>query len=227
MSNATPFVALGKGNGFNRCLTTTEKTQDLIINPVTSKQAVNAYWNFKSGTFSTASFAPSNEPKDIVCNESANRGQDTGFSNPGEYFVVTNSVPRKYNVGDEIYYAHGISFEYHIGDGGGNPEKFTSVLYTSTIPAESAPEPSNVCTTLEASTTYGSVYTVGKATLAFEKNVSSATIGGLPFVKTVSRSFYQENYDDYSPGGSGAATCPVASFLPETSAVPSLTLHTY
>jgi len=225
MPTADSFTALGRGNGFNRCLTSVEVTADKIINPITFEQAVNAYWNFQSGTFSVASFAPTNEPKDLVCDESANRGSDSEYLNPAELFIVENSIPKKYKVGDEIYYAHGISFEYHAGIGGNNPDKFTSVFYTSTIPGLNAPDASNVCRVFDTSTTYGSVYSIGKDTLAFQKNISSINIGGLPFVKTVSQSFNGQNYDD--PIGSGNATCPVASFLPETSAVPSLNFHTY
>tara|TARA_R110001592_G_scaffold51361_1_gene158023 strand:+ start:244 stop:921 length:678 start_codon:yes stop_codon:yes gene_type:complete len=225
MPTATSFTALGKGNGFNRCLSSFEVTEDQIINPVTLEEAVNAYWNFDSMSFGGASFNPDNQPKDLICNESDNRGSDENYLNPKELFIVNNSFPKKYNVGDKIYYAHGISFEYSTGESGDNPEKFTSVHYTSTVPSLNVPEASNVCSILETSTTYGSVYTIGKSTLAFEKNVSSVTIGGLPFVKTVSKSFYGEDYDD--PVGSGNATCPLASFLSETSEVPSLTLHTY
>jgi len=224
MSTASSFRALGRGNGFNRCVSSIEVTEDKIINPITLEEAVNAYWNFDSMSFGGASFDPDNQPKDLICNESDNRGFDENYLNPNELFIVTNGFPKKYNVGDKIYYAHGISFEYSTGEGGGNPEKFTSVHYTSTI-APSVPETSNVCSILDTSTTYGSVYTIGKQTLAFQKITSSVTIGGLPFVKTVSKSFYGQNYDD--PVGSGNATCPVPSFLSETSEVPSLTLHTY
>jgi len=240
MPTATSFTTLGKGNGFNRCLSTYTVPSARIINPATLKQAVAAYWNFHSASFSGASLEPTNEdggevqPRDLICNSSANTGRDSDNSigPPSENFSISNGAPRKVkDQGDDekTYYAHGISFEYSTFEGGGeNIQKLTSVYYTSTIAENPSPYGDPVpytCTILNNTTSGGSTYSIGKAARKRTVDLSSTTIGGLPFVKTVIKEFYAETYDD--PVGSGNAVCEPASFLPETDEIPSLTLWSY
>ena len=240
MPTATSFTALGKGNGFNLCLSNRTVPGERIINPATLKQAVAAYWNFHSASFSGASLEPTNEdggevqPRDLICNPRDSQGADTDHSagSTSETFVVRNISPRKVldqNDAEKTYYAHGISFEYNTSTGGGeNIEKFTSVFYTSTIAQNPSPFGSAIpytCTILSTTTSGGGSYSIGKFARKRTVDLSSVTIGGLPFVKTVIKSFAGTTFDD--PVGSGNAVCEPASFLSETSEVPSLTLWSY
>tara|TARA_R110000796_G_scaffold26238_1_gene73100 strand:- start:227 stop:943 length:717 start_codon:yes stop_codon:yes gene_type:complete len=238
MPTAQPFNALGKGNGFNRCLTTTATVpDDRIINAPTFEQVVGAYWNFHSASFSGASFEPTNEdgeevqPSDLICNPFANAGFDRDFTigPPSKSFRVSNGSPRivKDAADDEtIYYKHGISFRYTASEDidGGNGVKITNVYYGSTIAVDVSPIPYS-CTVLSTTTSGGGSYSIGKLASQRKVNVSSVDIGGLPFVKTVVQDFSQETYDD--PVGSGNAKCASASFFPETSETPSLTFWDY
>ena len=219
---ATPFTALGKGNGFNRCLTNT--TVNEVLNAPTFEQAANAYWNFDSANFGGATFDPDNEPKDLICNENANRGSDFDYdSSTLAQFTVSNAIPAKCN-GD--IYIHGISFEYVCFDNIGNQRDQSIIIvdYRSTV--ASAAINTYDCETLTTGTTYGDTYTIGKVTTAYKTFASTAVnISGIPFVKTVSYEFYGERYDD--PTGSGNAPCITPFYLPEPTELPSISFHTY
>jgi len=234
MPKANKFTALGKGNGFNRCLSSRTASGDEIINAPTFEQVVGAYWNFHSGSFSGASFEPTNEdgeevqPSDLICNPFANAGFDSDGSigPPSESFLVSNTVPEMVRVdGDDkiIYYAHGIGFRYTIFQSG-NPRKLTTVDYNSTVARDAEPIPYS-CTVLSTSTSGGSSYTIGKLATERTVDVSSVDIDGLPFVKTVVQDFSESTFDD--PAGSGNSVCASSSFLPETSETPSLTFWDY
>tara|TARA_R110000765_G_scaffold219057_1_gene323351 strand:- start:485 stop:1180 length:696 start_codon:yes stop_codon:yes gene_type:complete len=231
MPTAQPFNALGKGNGFNRCLRTTTVSGNNILNPPTFEQTVGAYWNFHSASFSGASFEPGNEPRDLICTEGAAFGYDSDNSigPPSERFSVSNGVPGivKDAADDEtIYYEHGIQFSHSTGEDidGGNGVKLTTVDYRSTIAGSPAPIPYS-CTVLNNTTSGGTTYSIGKVATQMKVAVSSVDIGGLPFIKTVTQYFQQATFDD--PVGSGSAECAPASFLPAPSEVPSLTLWDY
>ena len=231
MPTADSFTALGKGNGFNRCLSTSTVSSYKIINPPTFEQTVAAYWNFHSASFSGASFEPGNEPRDLICTENANRGSDSDSSGD-ERFFAGNSGP--YKVKDEeddeddeiIYYAHGIGFGYFnredVGVQGG--ARSIDVYYTSTITPDIDPIPYS-CTVLRNTTSGGGSYSYGKLTTQKKVAVSGVDIGGVPFAKMVVQSFTDVTFDD--PVGSGNATCLTPSFLPEPSSQPSLTLWDY
>lgn len=234
MPTATSFTALGKGNGFNLCLRNRTVPGERIINPATLKQAVAAYWNFHSASFSGASFEPGNQPRDLICTPTDAQGVDTDHSagSTSETFSVSNGAPRKVldqNDAEKTYYAHGISFEYNTSTGGGeNIEKSTSVFYTSTVSANPSPFGDPIpytCTILSTTTSGGGSYSIGKVARKRTVDLSSVTIDGLPFVKTVIKSFVGATFDD--PVGSGNAECEPASFLSETTEVPSLTLWSY
>ena len=231
MPTAQPFNALGKGNGFNRCLTTRTVSGNNILNPPTFEQVVGAYWNFHSASFSGASFEPGNEPRDLICTERAAFGNDSDGSggSGGERFGVSNGVPGivKDAADDEtIYYEHGIRFNYSTSEeiDGGNGVKLTNVYYRSTIAGSPAPIPYS-CTILNNTTSGGSTYSIGKVATQSKVAVSSVDIDGLPFIKTVTQYFQQATFDD--PVGGGSAECAPASFLPEPSETPSLTLWDY
>jgi len=231
MPKAKKFTALGKGNGFNRCLTTTTVSGDQIINPPTFEQVVGSYWNFHSASFSGAEFEPGNEPMDIICTPSAATGLDidSSIGPPSESFSVSNGSPGIVRVdgGDEIYYEHGILFRYITYEPIDNGLKLTSVSYTSTVASTTVVDPVPYSCIVLRATTYGESgsYSIGKLATQTKVDVTSFDIGGLPFVKAVVQEFSQTTYDD--PVGSGNAVCATASFLPETSEVPSLTLWDY
>jgi len=229
MPTAEPFAALGKGNGFNRCLRIGTVSGDEIINPPTFEQVVGSYWNFHSASFSEAKFEPGNEPMDLICNGSAAMGGDDDRSTgpPSESFSVSNSSPGIFYVdgGDEIYYEHGISFKYITYEGIDGGFKLTSVDYTSTVASTTVDPVPYSCIVLRTSTYGGGSYSIGKLATQKTVDVSSVDIGDLPFVKTVVQDFSQTTFDD--PVGSGNAVCATASFLSETSEIPSLTLWDY
>ena len=234
MPTAQPFNALGKGNGFNRCLRTVAVSGNNILNPPTFEQTVGAYWNFLSATFGGASFEPGNEPRDLICTEGAAFGDDADTQggsgdDPLELFSVSNGVPgivKDAADGETIYYKHGIRFFYSAGEDidGGNGVKLTRVDYRSTIAGSTASIPYS-CTILNNTTSGGSTYSIGKVATQSKVAVSSVDIDGLPFIKTVTQYFQQATFDD--PVGSGSAECAPASFLPAPSEVPSLTLWNY
>tara|TARA_R110001592_G_scaffold62268_1_gene190437 strand:+ start:145 stop:837 length:693 start_codon:yes stop_codon:yes gene_type:complete len=230
MPKANKFTALGKGNGFNRCLSSQTVSADEIINAPTFEQVVGAYWNFHSVSFSGASFEPENEPSDLICTEGAAFGFDTdgSFGPPSESFLVSNGAPGIVRIdGNDkmIYYRHGIGFRYStFGGGAENIQKFTSVYYTSTVAIDVEPIPYS-CTVVNNTTSGGTTYSIGKSASQRTVDVSSVDIDGLPFVKTVIKDFSGISFDD--PVGSGNAVCEPASFLPETSETPSLTFWDY
>tara|TARA_R110000751_G_scaffold280168_1_gene382647 strand:- start:1053 stop:1715 length:663 start_codon:yes stop_codon:yes gene_type:complete len=219
---AAPFKAFGKGNGFNRCLNDISVNQ--VLNAPSLSQTMNAYWNFDSATFGSATFDPDNEPKDLICDEDANRGSEIAYgSNNLSTFSVGNTIPAKCN-GD--IYIHGINFQYVAFDNIGfqRDQSIIIVDYRSTV--ASAAINTYDCETLRAGTTYGDTYTIGKVTTAYKTFASTAVnISGIPFVKTVSHEFYGERYDD--PVGSGNAPCITPFYLPEPTELPSISFHTY
>ena len=70
---ASSFETLGNGNGFPFCLERKDAITDQVIQNVpTLAQAMSAYWNIDSISFGGATFNPTNEPKDLICNPDAN-----------------------------------------------------------------------------------------------------------------------------------------------------------
>ena len=65
---------------------------------------------------------------------------------------------------------------------------------------------------------------IGKSASERTQTISSVTIGGIPFIKNVIKSFSGAFYDD--PVGSGNATCPTSNY-PSVPSDPTLQLHTY
>ena len=213
------FTALGKGNGFNRCLTNTTVSE--VLNAPSLTQTMKAYWNFKAGTFGSATFEPGNNPIDLICNETANRGSDISFdSSNNASFYVSHGVPFLCNGN---IYGHGISFDYQASSTNANGDQtIIFVNYRSTIPSVAGD--TYDCKTLSTGTPGGGSYSYGKSTSATKTLASTSTsIGGIPFVKTVSHEFYGERYDD--PVGSGNANCITPIYLPEPSEQPSLSFH--
>ena len=217
---AAPFKAFGEGNGFNRCLNDVSVNQ--VLNAPSLSQTMNAYWNFDSATFGGATFDPDNEPKDLICDEDANRGSDSAYvPNNFSIFSVSNTIPAKCN-GD--IYIHGISFQYVASENTGNDQSIIIVDYRSTV--ASAASDTYDCETMTTGTTYGDTYSIGKVTTAYKTLASTAVnISGIPFVKTVYHEFYGERYDD--PVGSGNAPCITPFYLPEPTELPSISFHTY
>ena len=108
---AESFETLGAGNGFSSCLQATQVLYGEILNPPSLAQTMNAYWNFDSVSWGGAFFNPDSQPKDLICNPTANVGNSAnGDSNPGYpgEFTVRNSLPRIFFKNGVKYYSHGI-----------------------------------------------------------------------------------------------------------------------
>jgi hypothetical protein len=226
MPTATPFTALGRGNGFNQCLNTIDLRENrVILNPPTLAQTMSAYWNIDSVSFGGAEFNPTNEPKDLICTPTANQGTDLNTiqdsSTRFEQYVVSISSPFKVNdvEEDEIYYAHNLYFEYNNYSlsaplsGGGFADIFTDVIYKSTLYHNDAS--AYACS---PGYYHGSIAYYGADETKLE--VSEVTIEGIPFIKILRQQFS-------GTGANAASGCPIAQFNPGTDLVPSITLHTY
>jgi len=223
---ATPFTALGKGNGFSSCLTVTNADNGIVLNAPTLEQTMNAYWNFKSATFGAATFEPGNEPKDLICNPSANvgsAGSGDSAPNQGGSFTVRSLLPGIYRVGGVNYYRHGISMSFVAQNTSsleeGDQRSQISVSYLSTLYSKDSDLSAYEC----VNETFGpppNPEIIGKLATEKIQDVSSVTISGIPFIKIVEKSFRGTLYN----GSSGS--CPTPDY-PTVSGEPSLTLHTY
>jgi len=221
---ATPFTALGKGNGFSSCLAVINSSND-ILNPPSLKQTMNAYWNFKSVSWGGASLEPENDPKNLICNPSANVGSNSNGSasaNQGGRYRVATSLPGIYRVDGVNYYRHGISMSFVAQNTSsleeGDQRSQISVSYLSTLYSKDSDLSAYEC----VNETFGpppNPEIIGKLATEKIQDVSSVTISGIPFIKIVEKSFRGTLYN----GSSGS--CPVGDY-PTVSGEPTLTLHT-
>lgn len=225
---AQSFTALGKGNGFNRCLAEIDLNglNKTILNAPTLEQTMNAYWNFDSATFGAATFNPNNEPVDLICNENANRGSDFAYDpTDSAFYAVSHAIAKKFTKNGVIGYIHGINFSYQQSESSSedNNQSIIEVDWFSSYHSPLINE--STCLTEYAQSQGGTIYSIGKVKTAETNSVSAVTIGGLPFIKFVKKSFQGINYDD--PVGSGNAVCQTPYYLPEPTTQPSLSFHTY
>lgn len=120
MPTATPFSALGAGNGFPFCLTKVNVSLYEYVNPMTLEQAMKFRWNSYSVEMS-ASYNPVGDPfNGNVSNPTVDDRIDNGTDeNPSGYQVgdrepakrVCGSVGRSYKSQDsDEYYAVGVVF---------------------------------------------------------------------------------------------------------------------
>jgi len=226
---AESFETLGAGNGFSSCLQKIPAIQVLnreLLNPPSLEQTMQAYWNFDSATFGGASFNPDNQPKDLICNASANVGSnvdgDSRPGYPGEFFV-RNSLPTIFFKDGVKYYKHGISMSFSATNDaalvGGGSSSSTFVIYSSSLYVVDQYLSPYSC----VDETFGEPpdpEVIGKSASERTQTISSVTIGGIPFIKNVIKSFGGAAYN--GPGTS----CPTPNFPAEPS-TPTLTLHTY
>jgi hypothetical protein len=219
MPTADSFATLGRGNGFSQCLTTSNlSTNNVILNPPTLEQTMLAYWNIDSISFGGAAFDPSNEPKDLICTPTANVGENYNIlqdsSTRREHYLASIRSPKKVEdvASGEINYVHGIYFEYSNYTFNTGTDMYTDVIYRSSYYNDN--ESAYSCYLID----HGG----GNEREATEVqlDVSEVTIEGIPFVKTVSKSFY-------SYGNSASSSCPSSQFNSATTLEPSLTFHTY
>jgi len=226
---AESFETLGAGNGFSSCLEKIPAIQVLnqeLLNPPSLEETMNAYWNFDSATFGGASFNPDNQPKDLICNASANVGSNVdGDSRPGYpgEFIVTNSLPTIFFKDGVKYYKHGISMSFSATNDaalvGGGSSSSTFVTYSSSLYVVDQNLSPYSC----VDETFGeppNPEVIGKSASERTQTISSVTIGGIPFIKNVIKSFGGLAYN--GPGTS----CPTPNFPAEPS-TPTLNLHTY
>ena len=231
---AESFETLGAGNGFSSCLEKIPAIQVLnqeLLNPPSLEETMNAYWNFDSATFGGATFNPSNQPKDLICNESANVGNgadgDSRPGYPGE-FTVRNSLPRIFFKNGVKYYSHGIRMSFSASTyeelSNGSESSSIEVVYFSSLYSDLSDQNQPYTCVTDQVGEPGDEEDIGKTSSEFNFSVSSVTISGIPFIKTVTKSRggsnYKENLSDPLP------ECPNPSF-PLEPGPPSLNLHTY
>jgi hypothetical protein len=226
---AESFETLGAGNGFSSCLQATQVLYGEILNPPSLAQTMNAYWNFDSVSWGGAFFNPDSQPKDLICNPTANVGNSAnGDSNPGYpgEFTVRNSLPRIFFKNGVKYYSHGIRMSFSASTyeelSNGSESSSIEVVYFSSLYTSQENQP-YTCVTDQVGEP-GDEEDIGKTSSEFNFSVSSVTISGIPFIKTVTKSRggsnYKENLSDPLP------ECPNPSF-PLEPGPPSLNLHTY
>ena len=235
MSKATPFKALGAGNGFPACLPVIElDDDDIILNAPTLEETMNAYWNFKSATFGGATFEPDSKPKDLASDKTLNLGSaSVGDDKTGGSWTVSNAFPSQFvDENNKLHYKHGISMRYlstvSVEENGGGKSSTTEVRYFSalyTVPGDLSPY---VCADEEYCTGPDECSPIGKSAIEKTQSISQVTIGGIPFIKEVikrsSGTYYRVS--DGAGGLTEMPPCPVAAY-PAEPAQPTLTLHTY
>jgi len=223
---AQSFTALGKGNGFPFCLTEVNVSDNAILsNAPTLEQTMNAYWNFKSATFGGATFEPGNEPKDLICSPDANVGSArSGDDSPnqGGEFTVRNSRPSIYYFGGVKYYRHGIKMSFGASnvseENGGGRGSLLQIDYFSGLYIGTTPLYGYEC----IDETFGEPPdppVIGKSAGERTESFTAVTIGGIPFVRRIFKSFGGSYYGDGVP-------CPARNY-PAEPGTPTLNLHTY
>lgn len=218
---ATPFTALGEGNGFPFCLNTFNLPSGGVIqNAPDLGQTMSAYWNFDSGSWGGASFDPTNEPSDLICNNNNNLGTDYNYISNDEYYSVSNSFPFKLDDNGNLEYLHGISFRYYKIVNTASGFHLLTVKYQSPYyVVDSYPY---VCEpTYYSPYGGGTPYIIGYVAAEKIQTVSYVTISGIPFLKEVTKEFAAADY-------SSNPSCPLVGTYPsEPTTTPTLNLHTY
>jgi len=97
MPNATPFAALGKGNGFKRCLPKTDVSVYDHFEPLTLSQAMNFIWNVSGATTSFLSSIS----KTLVEDGTTEINYTFNKNSNGAYTVTPEPVER--TCGNNIY----------------------------------------------------------------------------------------------------------------------------
>ena len=218
---ATPFTALGAGNGFPFCLNTLNLPSGGIIqNAPDLEQTMSAYWNFDSGSWGGASFDPTNEPGDLICNNNDNLGDDINNISNDEFYVVSNGFPSKVDDNVNVEYLHGIQFYYFNEVPTGTGFHRLTVSYQSTYYIDDSYP-------YECDPTYyypyggGPPYIIGYAASEKIITASDVIISGIPFLKIVTKEFFGTDY-------STNPSCPTVGTYPlEPTTTPTLNLHTY
>ena len=232
---AESFETLGAGNGFSSCLEKIPAIQVLnqeLLNPPSLEETMNAYWNFDSATFGGATFNPSNQPKDLICNASANVGSNSdGDSRPGYpgEFIVTNSLPKFFFKDGVKYYKHGISMSFSAStfqtlSPNGEESSSIDVQYLSSLYSDQSDRNQAYTCIDQTFGPPGEEEVIGKASSEFNQSASAVTISGIPFIKVVTKSRGGTNL--VTNIGDPIPPCPAPNFPAEPS-TPTLTLHTY
>ena len=234
MPTATSFTTLGKGNGFSSCLNELKFISNkFLLNPPSLAETMNAYWNFDSVSWGGASFNPDNEPRDLICDERLNvGGGGAGSSSPNQSgsFSVSNALPTFFYFDGVKYYKHGISMSFSAsnettefeGWNGGVASSIQVNYFSSLYSVQS-----NLVSYKCIDETFGEPpdpEVIGKSASERTQSINRVTISGIPFIKTVFKSFggafYKNDPDDPLP------PCPTQSY-PSEPGLPTLNLHTY
>ena len=230
---ATPFATLGKGNGFPFCLSRNNLTGNQFVqNAPTLEQTMKSYWNLDSISFAGASFDPTNEPNDLICNPNDITGgdvdvvQDDGFGNLREAYSVSVTIPSIVVDGSNLHFNHGLSMGYNFFEliEGQSETRFESIAvdYSSTIAYPEGTQDTG-CQPVY----YGSP--ANSYIIGYERSIqistnTNVTINGIPFIKNVTQTFEGFNFlTDTNPNPS----CPNPSFPSAPAGVPTISFHTY
>lgn len=239
---AESFRALTKGNGFPFCLQknyfqSNEFSTYSAGNEPTLDQTMQSYWNIKSVSYGGAEIIVDNEPKDLICDPSANFQTDVHVADVSPRSVYSVSIARPYIaiVNGEEYLAHGISagHEANSGDGYGytitswnstwfntKGEPYTCQSIYGATGGGGSPTVGNTDGNGGYYPAWSSTYEVGKVAYQTRVNTSFYTVMGLPFVKNVVQTAAAEDY-------STSYSCPNLSFLSPAGGSPSLQFHPY
>ena len=228
---ATPFTALGGGNGFSSCLDTLGVVEDdVLLNAPSLAQTMSAYWNIQSVSYGGANFNPGNQPFDLICNKNANSGSnsDGNASDEDGRFSVSITLPRIFFINGEKYYKHGISMSFSASNDetllpSGQQESTISVQYLSSLYTPQDNVNYN-CEKVEFGPP-GEEFDIGRVASERKQTVSSVTISGIPFIKIVTKTFGGENF--VLQGGDPLPPCPEPDYPSLPPLGPILNLHTY
>jgi|DEB0MinimDraft_12_1074336.scaffolds.fasta_scaffold20857_3 hypothetical protein len=231
---AESFETLGAGNGFSSCLEKIIPGDKTLLNPPSLEQTMQAYWNFDSVTFGGATFSPNNEPKDLICNESANVGfAADGDGRPGfpAEFTVKNSLPTFFFKNGVKYYKHGIEMTFAQRNvqalSNGYQQSNISISYVSSLFTDNREEQDGYQCITDFFGPPGEEEPVGKVASDSSLTVSSVTISGIPFIKLVGKGFAGSNYASIVDGKIGPLPpCPTPNYADDPG-TPTLNFHTY
>ena len=207
MSTATPFKALGAGNGFPKCLSNPVGVgvdyDSLSLNDVSLEVAMEHCWNIKSVTFGPFTFdltkthipfywTYSNyEPKalasdfDVISRMGRYAADDT--SNSSEVFEITMGIGAELTTGGVKKYFHGITLNHHHFSDESDEYAEIQTTYTSR-PNFTAAQVAAKNVTTKTDILMGEEQSHEADEYNQETFTQSVvTIGGLPFLKTVAK----------------------------------------
>ena len=171
--------------------------KQFVQNAPTLEQTMNSYWNLDSISFAGASFDPTNEPKDLICNPNDIRGSDVDvvqsdpFGNLREAYSVSVTIPSIVVDGSNLHFNHGLSMGYNFFEliEGQSETRFEGidVGYSSTIAYPEETQDTGCQPVYYGSP--GNYYIIGYERSIQISTNTNVTINGIPFIKNVTQTF--------------------------------------